>query len=227
MRSPPAEQSSQIRTMLYRHNSSKRLETDTLNRLIIYILTLIRRLFELISCKYSNFREKICRICIFVVHLHANYAIMVTSNKFSIDYMSLPNGLHTFDFEVDDALFGEMESNEIKGGDCKVHACINCSDAKLDVNVMISGSVVVECDRCLEDCNIPVEFSGLLTVRFSDLQHDYDGDVMWIAKGDQLSLKQYIYESIVISLPYRRVHEEGGCNPEMIARFTASDADEE
>ena len=150
-------------------------------------------------------------------------ATMIAANKYSIDYMSLSSGLHTFDFEVDDALFAEMESNEIKGGKCSVHACLNCSDTKLDVNVVISGSVVVECDRCLDDCNIPIEFSGLLTVRFSDLQHDYDGDVMWIAKGDQLSLKQYIYESIVISLPYRRVHEEGGCNPEMMARFSAAD----
>ena len=148
-------------------------------------------------------------------------------NKFSIDYMSLSNGLHTFDFEVDDALFSEMESNEIKGGKCQVHACLNCSDTKIDANIVISGSVVVECDRCLEDCNIPVDYSGLLTIRFSDLQHDYDGDVMWIAKGDQLSLKQYIYESIVISLPYRRVHEEGGCNPEMLARFTSAEVDTE
>ena len=186
-------------------------------------------IFNFIFCKYSNFREKICTICFFVVHLHANYANMGANNggnnKYSIDYMSLPNGLHTFDFEVDDTLFSDMESNEIKGGNCKVHACLNCSDSKLDVNIVISGSVIVECDRCLEDCNIPVDFSGLLTVRFSDLQHDYDGDVMWIAKGDQLSLKQYIYESIVISLPYRRVHEEGGCNPEMMARFTAAEID--
>ena len=154
---------------------------------------------------------------------------MGATNKFSIDYVSLSSGLHTFDFEVDDTLFADMESNEIKGGECKVHVCLNCSDAKLDINVMISGSVVVECDRCLEDCSIPVDYSGLLTVRFSDLQHDYDGDTMWIAKGDQLSLKQYIYESIVISLPYRRVHAEGECNPEMMARFivaTEEDIDE-
>ena len=63
--------------------------------------------------------------------MHANYAnmgiargvTMGVNNKFSIDYMSLSSGLHTFDFEVDDALFSEMESNEIKGGNCKVHAC--------------------------------------------------------------------------------------------------------
>ena len=147
-------------------------------------------------------------------------------SRYLIDYMSLSSGLHTFDFEVDGSLFAEMESNEIKGGDCKVHVCVNVSETKLDVNVMISGVVVVECDRCLEDCNMPIDYSGQLLVRFSDLQHDYDGDVMWIAKGDQLSLKQYIYESIVISLPYRRVHEEGGCNPEMMARFTIMNDEE-
>ena len=148
---------------------------------------------------------------------------MEAQKRYTIDYASLPSGLHTFDFEVDGELFREMESNEIKDGACKVHICMNSSDAKLDVNVVISGSVVVECDRCLEDCSLPVEFSGLLVVRFSDLQHDYDGDTMWIAKGDRLSLKQYIYESIVISLPYRRVHEEGGCNPEMMEHFTIAD----
>jgi uncharacterized metal-binding protein YceD (DUF177 family) len=44
---------------------------------------------------------------------------------------------------------------------------------------------------------------------------------MWISPSeDILDLTQYIYESIVLSLPYRRVHEEGGCNPEMLAAFT-------
>ena len=147
---------------------------------------------------------------------------MQANNRYLIDYMSLSSGLHTFDFEVDGSLFAEMESNDIKDGDCKVHICVNVSEVKLDVNVMISGAVVVECDRCLEDCKMPIDFSGQLLVRFSDLQHDYDGDTMWMARGDQLSLKQYIYESIVISLPYRRVHEEGECNPEMMARFVAA-----
>ena len=151
---------------------------------------------------------------------------MEAKNNYSIDYMSLSSGLHTFDFEVDDSLFADMGSNEIKGGEGKVHICLNCSEAKLDVNVMISGSVVVECDRCLEDCNMPIDYSGQLLVRFSDLQHDYDGDVMWIARGDRLSLKQYIYESIVISLPYRRVHAEGECNPEMMARFIVAENEE-
>ena len=39
------------------------------------------------------------------------------------------------------------------------------------------------------------------------------------APGDEIDLKQYIYESIVLSLPYQRVHPEGECNPEMLERF--------
>ena len=148
---------------------------------------------------------------------------MEIAKRYSIAYKGLKNGHHEFDFKVDDEFFAAMESTDIKGGDCDVHVTMERSETMLELGFAIEGYAVCECDRCLEDCNIPVEFSGLLTVRFSELQHDYDGDVMWIAKGDQLSLKQYIYESIVISLPYRRVHEEGGCNPEMVARFTVAD----
>ena len=59
-------------------------------------------------------------------------------------------------------------------------------------------------------------------VKFSDESDYYDGEVMRISPSeDILDLTQYIYESIVLSLPYSRVHEEGKCNPEMLASFSA------
>ena len=96
----------------------------------------------------------------------------------------------------------------------------------MTLDVAISGKAVVECDRCLEDCDVPVDYRGQLTVRFSDTLHDYDGEQMWIARGESLSLAQYIYESIVISLPYRRVHPDGECNPDMLSRFTPAEDNE-
>lgn len=154
---------------------------------------------------------------------------MDTAGKYSIDYLPLGNGRHDFDFEVDGGLFEAMESNEIKGGHCDVHVVLDKSDSMLVLTASISGSVVVECDRCLEDCDVPIACEGGLTVRFSDEVHDYDGEQMWIAQGEELSLAQYVYESIVISLPYRRVHPDGGCNPDMMSRFTpaSDDADDD
>ena len=34
-----------------------------------------------------------------------------------------------------------------------------------------------------------------------------------------MQLAQYLYESVVLTLPYQRVHPEGECNPEMLERF--------
>ena len=84
----------------------------------------------------------------------------------------------------------------------------------------IRGSVVVACDRCLDDCTVPVEFDGTLVVKFSDEVSDYDGEVMWLSPyAGSVDLTQYVYESILLSLPYQRVHPDGECDPEMLGRF--------
>ena len=76
---------------------------------------------------------------------------------------------------------------------------------------------------------MPIDYEGHLIVRISDEEGEYDGDVMWVNPADnEVDLTQYIYESIVLSLPYQRVHPEGECNPDMLARFTiATEADME
>ena len=139
---------------------------------------------------------------------------------YKIAYKGLKVGSYDFDFKVDSALFEAYETEEIKGGDCVVRVKLNRSESMLELNVDIEGEVICECDRCLEDCPIAIDYNGDLVVKFSEETDFYDGDVMWISPGeDMLDLTQYIYESIVLSLPYSRVHEDGQCNPEMLASF--------
>ena len=140
---------------------------------------------------------------------------------YTIAFKGLKNGEHTFDFQVDNALFEAFETEEIKGGDCKVRATLVRSESMLELNIAIEGEVICECDRCLEDCPIAIDYEGDLVVKFSDETDYYDGEVMWISPAeDYLDLTQYIYESIVLSLPYSRVHADGECNPDMLASFT-------
>ena len=139
---------------------------------------------------------------------------------YKIAYKGLKVGSYDFDFKVDSALFEAFETEEIKGGDCVVRVKLNRSESMVELNVDIEGEVICECDRCLEDCPIAIEYDGDLVVKFSDESDYYDGEVMWISPSeDMLDLTQYIYESIVLSLPYSRVHEDGECNPEMLASF--------
>ena len=153
--------------------------------------------------------------------MHAIYAEMEQIRLYTIAYKGLKNGSYDFDFQVDDSLFEAYDRVEIKSGSCQAHVDLKRSETMLELAIDIKGEVICECDRCLEDCPIEVDYAGELVVKFSDEIDDYDGDVMWISPSeDMLDLTQYIYESIVLSLPYRRVHEEGGCNPEMLAAFT-------
>ncbi|WP_418981933.1 YceD family protein [Alistipes sp.] len=145
---------------------------------------------------------------------------MEVAQYYSIAYKGLRPGPHDFEFEVGGELFRAFGSTEIKDGDCRVAVRLERAETQLTLDVRITGSVVVECDRCLEDCSVPVDFDGQLLVKFSDQPGEYDGEVLWLLPAeDEVDLAQYIYESIVLSLPYQRVHPEGECNPEMLERF--------
>ena len=164
-----------------------------------------------------NFRVALFENYNYICRLIMHYT---DQERYAIDYQSLEYTPYSCEFDVDDALFTERESEEVKGVKCKAFVEANRTGSTVDVDVRITGTVVVACDRCLEDCAVAVDYVGDLVVKFSDEIDDYDGEVLWMSPAeDYLDLTQYIYESIVISLPYRRVHEEGGCNPEMLASF--------
>ena len=152
---------------------------------------------------------------------------MELNKQYSIAYKGLKNSSFDFVFEVDNALFAAYECRDIRGGKCRVEATMLKAEHQLDFDFTIEGEVICECDRCLEDCKIPIDYQGHLIVRISDQEGEYDGDVMWLHPAEnEVDLTQYIYESIVLSLPYQRVHPEGECNPEMLAHITIADESE-
>jgi len=145
---------------------------------------------------------------------------MDTAERYTIPFKGLKSGVYDFEFPIDGALFRSFESPDIKDGDCCAKVRMERTEKQLACDVVISGEVVVPCDRCLEDCRLPVHFEGRLLVRISDETGEYDGEVMYLLPVEEtLDLTQYLYESIVLSLPYQRVHPEGGCDPEMLKRF--------
>lgn len=146
---------------------------------------------------------------------------MKVANRYNIAYKGLSIGEHHFSFEVDDALFKAYENSEILGGKATVEIDLVKGGTVMNLNVVIKGEVSVECDRCLEPVTLPIDYDGDLVVRFSEHEQESDGDIMWVNPAEgELHLAQYIYESIVLNLPYQRVHPNiKDCNPEMVKNF--------
>ncbi len=148
-------------------------------------------------------------------------------DQYAIAWKGLKPGVHDFDFEIGDALFEAFENTDIRSAALKAHVQLDRSESMLDLHTAINGQVTVPCDRCLEDCTVPIRWEGRLVVRFSDEIDEYDGEVMWIPQSaDKVELGQYLYESVILALPYQRIHAEGACNAEMLARFKTLSAEE-
>lgn len=153
------------------------------------------------------------------------YRSVAVNKGYTIAYKGLGPGPHRFDFDVDGSFFAAYGGCGIKDGRAHAEVVLLKKPSMFDLQVTIDGEVTVPCDRCLEDCVLPVHFKGHPVVKFSEEEQDSDGEVIWIHPAeDLLDLGQYIYESIVLSLPYQRVHPLDAlgnplCNPDMLGRF--------
>ena len=157
---------------------------------------------------------------------------MNIEKQYLIPFKGLRLGSHTFEFEIDDRCFDAFEGSEIHRGHLNVNVELEKQSNGLLLTVSIRGGVVVTCDRCLDEFEMPVDYTGNLVVRFSETETDYDGDVMWINPAEgEFSLAQYLYESIWLSLPYQKVHPldasgQPTCDPDMLSRFRIVSEDE-
>ena len=81
----------------------------------------------------------------------------------------------------------------------------------------------MECNRCLDPFFLPVADEQRLLVKFGE-PNEEDPDVIYIPYGTtQLSVAQYLYEFILLSIPLAPTHEDANeaCNPEMVKYLTS------
>lgn len=154
---------------------------------------------------------------------------MKIKKDFVIPFKGLADGEHLFDFEVSKKFFEEYcdENSDFKAGDFKVNVLLIKKYNILTFKFDISGNVVSECDRCLDDIDVNIDIHEELYAKVSDNIID-DDDFITISSDDyEIDISQYIYEIISINMPLRKVHEEGKCNKEMISRLKELSVDEE
>lgn len=115
---------------------------------------------------------------------------------FVIPVKGLKDGSNHFDWHAGGEFFKTFETSEILDADLQIAVDALNLDSCIEIKCRIDGTVVVVCDRCLENLTIEVHTS--------------------FESEDQLDLTQDIYDFVCISLPMQRVHPEGECNPEAL-----------
>lgn len=154
-------------------------------------------------------------------------------SQYVIAYKGLKDGLHLFDFKVDDLFFESFEESEIEKGAVNIHVSLNKKPTILEFLFEIDGKVTVSCDRCLDPVELEIEYEAPLYVKFGEETHEETDELYVISEQEtEIYLAQFIYEFIHLSLPYRRVHPDdkngnSTCNKEMLKRLEELSVNEE
>ncbi len=136
-------------------------------------------------------------------------------DTYKIDLLSSGLGGKTFEYEIGDDFFAEIEGLIQRGS---IHTTVVCLSAGSVYKFRIHsiGTVIVPCDRCLADLELRIETADDLNVKLGSEYAD-DGDCVIVPESEgYLDLAQFIYEFIALSMPMTCCHEPGKCDDAMM-----------
>lgn len=139
-------------------------------------------------------------------------------NEFLIPLNGLSAGKIDQNWQVGIDFFRRFENSQVIDADVLASVKLEKIGPKIGVELLLDGTLTLECDRCLEDLIMPINESVTLTVMFEELDEDNDDeDIICIEKGStDLDLSQVIYDYSCLALPIQRFHREGECNLKVV-----------
>ncbi|MCB9174638.1 MAG: DUF177 domain-containing protein [Flavobacteriales bacterium] len=145
---------------------------------------------------------------------------MKALKDYTIQFVSLKQGTHHFEFSVDNKFFEQLDCDDFIDSNFKVELEFIKQSTMMLLNFSFKGEIIVPCDRCLEDLKMPIKGEDKLIVKFGDTSHNEVDDILILAESEhEINVAHYIYEFIELNIPFRRVHKEADCNAETIKRL--------
>jgi uncharacterized metal-binding protein YceD (DUF177 family) len=124
-----------------------------------------------------------------------------------IPFLGLKIGKHQFDYQVDNTFFAHFDYDEFNNASVKVNIILEKKSTLLELEIKHKGTVNVPCDVSGEEFDLAIKGNLKLVVKFGDAFNDENEELLIIPHGEfQINVAQYIYESIVLSVPLRRIH---------------------
>ena len=144
---------------------------------------------------------------------------------YEIDLKDLPLGVHQKEYFLDNKFFADIDGDEIHRGKINVELTIRSTESMFDMSFQISGSVVISCDRCLDNMELSVTTKNKLIVKFGNEYAEESDEIIIVPKAEgKINIAWFIYEFVALALPMKHVHAAGKCNKTMAAKLKSHTA---
>ena len=127
--------------------------------------------------------------------------------EFTIPFVGLKLGKHQFNFELKKAFFEHFEYDEFNDAAINLDVLLEKMSTLMEFTLTFNGTVNVACDITNEPYDQEISGGYKFVVKFGEEYSDENEDLLILPHGSyQVNIQQYVYESIVLAMPSRRIH---------------------
>jgi uncharacterized protein len=102
-----------------------------------------------------------------------------------------------------------MQAGGLPGTRIDARLQFGAFEGRTTVDVRVVGTAVLECQRCLQPCEIVVDESALIAIVRAETDDVPGGYEPYVGMPEQLSLSALIEEQVLLALPLVPAHEAG------------------
>jgi len=124
-----------------------------------------------------------------------------------------------FEFELDDVYFKKIDSPEVQKGSVKAVVTVLKKASTFELQFQLDGTVLIPCDRCLDDMEQTIQYKDKLQVKFGSRFAEENEIVIVPESEGSINIAWFLYEFIVLNIPIKHVHAPGECNKTMVTKL--------
>ncbi|MEO1437238.1 MAG: DUF177 domain-containing protein [Bacteroidota bacterium] len=153
---------------------------------------------------------------------------MNTSPEYLINLKSLKEGQQERAFQIGATFFEPFESSPVSKSDIRILLNIEKRSSHYLLDFQVEGSVKSDCDRCLDEIDLPVIGTFQFSIKYADERREEEEVIFILRSDDTYNISQLIYEGILLSMPMKKIGpdcdlEDGPCADKLDPFFGPDD----
>lgn len=132
---------------------------------------------------------------------------MANLKLFDIDIHNLSLKEYDYQFDIDNNFFAQFEDSIVDKGRLTAKVNMSLHPGVIEMDFDIQGTVVITCDRSLEEYDQAINSNERLLFKFGDENTEISEEIISITRDThRINVAQYIYEFITIAIPFVKRH---------------------
>jgi len=139
--------------------------------------------------------------------------------QYNVVLKDISNEVRMLEYDLDNVYFKKIDSPEVQKGNVKAKVTVQKKQNIFELQFSLEGSVIIPCDRCLDDMEQPIHYKEKLQVKLGEKFSEEDEIVIVPESDGGINIAWFLYEFIVLNIPLKHVHTTGECNKTMVTKL--------